>query len=69
MNELLTYHIIGRRNGWAVRKGGCFTRARSYRVFELRSDALKCAMNIKRCGKIIVHKKDGSVDRVIEGKG
>ena len=63
MAEPITYHIIGRRNGWAVRKKGYFTRA--YRVFPLKSDALRCAMNIKKCGQIIVHKNDGSVDQVL----
>lgn len=51
-------HVVPTQNGWAVKKEGA-TRASS--VSPTKAEALKAAHSIKSADKIVVHKKDGTI--------
>jgi len=54
-------HIISRDKGWAIKKEGL---SRASQVHQSKEAALKSAQKLKKSGlDIIVHRKDGSIER------
>lgn len=54
-------HIISRDKGWAIKKEG---RSRASQIHQTKEAAVKGARKLKRRGlDIIVHRKDGSIER------
>ncbi len=51
-------HVIPTKDGWAVKKEGAI---RASVVTSSRADAVKAANNIKFVERIVVHKKDGTI--------
>lgn len=51
-------HVVPTQDGWAVKKEGA-TRATS--VSPTKAEALKAAHSIKSANRIVVHKKDGTI--------
>ena len=56
-------HVIAHKDGWAVKKEGT---TRAHRVFDQKSDAIEGAKSLLKSqssGAIVVHSKDGAIDR------
>lgn len=53
-------HVVPSRDGWSVKKEGA---KRSSSVMSTKEDALKAAKNIKSAKWIVVHKKDGTIQK------
>lgn len=54
-------HVISREKGWAIKKEGL---SRASKVHQNKEAAVKGARKLKRRGlDIIVHRKDGSIER------
>jgi hypothetical protein len=57
-------HVIAHKGGWAVKKEGT---TRTHRVFDQKTDAIEGAksllQNQSSSGAIVVHGKDGAIDR------
>jgi hypothetical protein len=51
-------HVVPSKDGWAVKKEGA---ARASVVSSTKTGALKAANNIKSAERIVVHKKDGTI--------
>ena len=53
-------HIVPSRDGWSVKREGA---KRSSSVKATKKSALKAARNIKSADRIVIHKKDGTIQR------
>jgi len=59
-------HIISREDGWAIKKEG---NTRATKVYENKDTAIKNARKLIEQGHdVIVHKKDGSIQKWEKGK-
>lgn len=53
-------HVVPSKDGWSVKKEGS---KRSTAVRSTKKSALKVANNLKSANRIVVHKKDGTIQR------
>jgi hypothetical protein len=53
-------HVVSRQGGWAVKKEG---NAKASKVYRTQDAAVKGARKSSKGQDIVVHKKDGSIDR------
>lgn len=53
-------HVISRKDGWAVKKEG---NTKATRVFDRKEAAVEGARKLSKGHDVIVHKKDGSIQR------
>lgn len=53
-------HVVSRKDGWAVKKEG---NSRASKLFEEKNAALDVARKLSKGNDIIVHKKDGAIQR------
>ena len=53
-------HVISRKDGWAVIKEG---NAKASRLFEKKEAAVDGARKLSKGHDVIVHRKDGSIQR------
>lgn len=54
-------HIISRKSGWAVKKED---KSRASRIYKTKETAIKNTQKLRKTGHdIIVHKKDGSIQK------
>jgi hypothetical protein len=53
-------HVISRKDGWAVKKEG---NTKATRVFDRKEAAVDGARKLSKGHDVIVHKKDGSIQR------
>lgn len=62
-----SWHVIPRRDGWAVRKSGAF---RASKVFDTRSDAIKYAKGRAQTDgtELYIHRRDGTVRERSSGR-
>lgn len=51
-------HVVPSKDGWAVKKEGA---VRASVVSPTKAAAVKAANNIKSAARIVVHKKDGTI--------
>ena len=51
-------HVVPSKDGWSVKKEGA---KRSTAVRPTKEGALKAARNVKSAERIVVHKKDGTI--------
>lgn len=51
-------HVVPSKDGWAVKKEGA---VRASVVTTTKARAVKAANNIKSAARIVVHKKDGTI--------
>lgn len=59
-------HIVKRDNGWAVKKEG-FLRAT--KIYDTKDKAINGAQKNNKAGSdLIIHKKDGSIEKWQKGK-
>ena len=59
-------HIISRDDGWAIKKEG---NTKATKIFENKDSAIKGAKKLIEQGHdVIVHKKDGSIQKWEKGK-
>lgn len=56
-------HVVHSKDGWSVKKEGA---KRSTAVRPTKEGALKAARNVKSVGRIVVHKKDGTIQSNIK---
>jgi len=54
-------HIISRRNGWAIKKQRA---SRASKIYKKKETAIKKAQKLRKTGHdVIIHKKDGSIQK------
>lgn len=54
-------HIISRKDGWAIKKQGA---SRASKIYQKKETAIKKAQKLRKTGHdVIVHKKDGSIQK------
>lgn len=53
-------HVVPSKSGWSVKKEGA---KRSTAVRATREDAIKAAKDVKSAERIVIHKKDGTIQR------
>lgn len=53
-------HVVPSKDGWSVKKEGA---KRSSVVTSTKEGAIKAAKNVKSVERIVVHKKDGTIQR------
>ncbi|MGA2733870.1 MAG: DUF2188 domain-containing protein [Syntrophobacteraceae bacterium] len=53
-------HVISRKDGWAVKKEG---NTKASKVFDRKEAAVEGARKISKGHDVIVHNKDGSIQR------
>ncbi|MES2410273.1 MAG: DUF2188 domain-containing protein [Bacteroidota bacterium] len=54
-------HIVKRDNGWAVKKEGA---QRATKIYDTKDKAITGAQKEKKAGSdLIIHKKDGSIEK------
>jgi hypothetical protein len=53
-------HVVPSKDGWSVKKEGA---KRSSVVASTKEGAIKAAKNVKSAERIVVHKKDGTIQR------
>ena len=53
-------HVISRNGGWAVKKEG---NARASKIYRTKDAAVKGAAKSSKGHDVIVHKKDGSIEK------
>jgi uncharacterized protein YdaT len=53
-------HVISRQTGWAVKKEG---NTRASKVYKTKNEAVKGARSSSKGRDVVVHKKDGSIER------
>lgn len=58
-------HVVPSKNGWAVKKEGT---KRATVVKSTKKGALKAANNIKSAERVVVHKKDGTIQKITKIK-
>ena len=58
-------HVVPSKDGWAVKKEGA---VRASVVLQTKAGAVKAANNIKSAERIVVHKKDGTIQSNVRKK-
>ncbi len=58
-------HVVPSKNGWAVKKEGAI---RALVVTDTIEAAVKAAKNVKTAARIVIHKKDGTIQSNIKKK-
>jgi len=59
-------HIISRNDGWAVKREGA---SRASRIYETKKTAVNSVTILRSTGHdVVVHKKDGSIQKWIKSK-
>lgn len=58
-------HVVPSKDGWTVKKEGA---KRATVVKTTKEGAVKAANNIKKAVRVIVHKKDGTIQKNTEKK-
>jgi hypothetical protein len=53
-------HVVSRKDGWAVKTEG---NAKASRLFERKEAAVEGARKLSKGNDVIIHKKDGSIQR------
>jgi len=53
-------HVISRDGGWAVKSEGA---TRASRIYKTKDAAVSGATKSSRCRDIVIHKRDGSIDK------
>ncbi len=53
-------HVVPSKSGWSVKKEGA---KRASSVKPTKEGALKAAKNLKSTERVIIHKKDGTIQR------
>ena len=53
-------HVVSSKDGWAVKKEGA---KRATVVKSTKEGAVKAANNIKSAKRVVVHKKDGTIQK------
>jgi hypothetical protein len=53
-------HVISRKDGWAVKKEG---NSKAAKIYGTKSAAEKSAIKISEGGDVVVHRRDGSVQK------
>ena len=53
-------HVISRKDGWAVKKEG---NSKASNIYGTKSAAEKSAIKISEGGDVVVHRRDGSVQK------
>lgn len=53
-------HIVPSKDGWSVKKEGS---TRSSAVRSTKEDAIKAAKHLKSTERIVIHKKDGTIQK------
>ncbi len=53
-------HVVSSNDGWAVKKEGA---KRATVVKSTKVDAVKAANNIKTAESVVIHKKDGTIQK------
>jgi len=53
-------HVISRQSGWAVKKEG---NTKASKLFDKKEAAVEGARKLSKGHDVIVHKKDGSIQR------
>lgn len=60
-------HVVKRDSGWAVKKEGS---QRATKVYKTKEQAVKGAEKTRKSGNdVVVHKKDGSIQKWKKSKG
>lgn len=55
-------HVISRQSGWAVKSEGT---SRASKIYKTKNEAVKGAKSTSKGRDVVVHKKDGSIERWI----
>jgi hypothetical protein len=58
-------HVVKRESGWAVKKEGA---KRATKVYTTKEQAVKGAEKTRKSGDVVIHKKDGSIQRWVKSK-
>lgn len=58
-------HVVPSKDGWAVKKEGS---KRASSIQTTKAGAIKAATSIKSADRIIVHKKDGTIEKNSKNK-
>ncbi len=59
-------HVVKRDSGWAVKKEGAL---RASKVYRTKEQAVRGAVKASKSGSdLVVHKKDGSIQRYVKSK-
>lgn len=58
-------HVVPSRDGWAVKKEGV---TRALVVKPTKATAVKAAKDIKSASKVVVHKRDGTIQSLAKKK-
>ena len=53
-------HVISRKDGWAVKKEG---NTRASKIYSTKDAAVKGAKRSSKGQDVVVHKKDGSIEK------
>lgn len=53
-------HVVPSKDGWSVKKEGA---KRATSVQPTKADAVKAATNLKSTDRVIVHRKDGTIQK------
>jgi thiamine pyrophosphate-dependent acetolactate synthase large subunit-like protein len=53
-------HVVPSKDGWSVKKEGA---KRSSSVSPTKEEAIKAAKTVKSAERIVIHKKDGTIQR------
>ncbi len=53
-------HVISRKDGWAVKKEG---NSKASKIYGTKSAAEKSALRISEGGDVVIHRRDGSVQK------
>ncbi len=53
-------HVISRQTGWAVKREGA---TRASKIYKTKGEAVKDARNSSKGRDVVVHKKDGSIEK------
>ena len=53
-------HVVSRKDGWAVKKEG---NSKASKIYDTKSAAEKSASRISKGRDIVIHKRDGSIQK------
>ena len=53
-------HVISRKDGWAVKKEG---NSKASKIYSTKSDAERSASEISKGRDVVIHKRDGSIQK------
>ena len=53
-------HVISKKDGWVVKKEG---NSKASKIYGTKSAAEKSAIEISKGGDVVVHRRDGSVQK------